>query len=188
MGLDMYLHKRTYVKAWDHHSPEKRRSVTVKVGAEPHPDIKPERIAYVIEEVAYWRKANAIHAWFVQHVQKGVDDCGEYRVSREQLEELKAACDKVLRASKLKAGKINNGYTVTITNGETVKKDIVEDGEVLADPQIAETVLPTQGGFFFGSTDYDSYYLEDIKQTSEVLGALLAEPDEDEDWYYQSSW
>ena len=28
------------------------------------------------EEVGYWRKANAIHGWFVRNVQNGKDDCG----------------------------------------------------------------------------------------------------------------
>ena len=29
MGLDMYLHKRTYVKNWDHMGPEDRHTITV---------------------------------------------------------------------------------------------------------------------------------------------------------------
>ena len=44
------------------------------------------------EEVAYWRKANAIHNWFVENVQAGVDDCGCYKVSKNQLEELLSKC------------------------------------------------------------------------------------------------
>jgi hypothetical protein len=44
----------------------------------------------------YWRKANAIHNWFVQNVQNGVDDCGEYPVTRQQLEELSGICKNVL--------------------------------------------------------------------------------------------
>ena len=27
------------------------------------------------EEVAYWRKFNALHNWFVQNCQDGVDEC-----------------------------------------------------------------------------------------------------------------
>ena len=37
---------------------------------------------------AYWRKANQIHAWFVDNVQQGNDNCGEYYVSHEKLKEL----------------------------------------------------------------------------------------------------
>jgi len=39
-------------------------------------------------ELAYWRKFNALHSWFVRNVQNNVDDCGAYPVSRAQLVEL----------------------------------------------------------------------------------------------------
>lgn len=41
-----------------------------------------------LPEVGYWRKADDLHAWFVGNVQGGVDDCGFYEVSKEQLEQL----------------------------------------------------------------------------------------------------
>ena len=47
-------------------------------------------------QVAYWRKANQIHAWFVKHVQGGVDNCEEYRVTRDQLQLLVDNCKLVL--------------------------------------------------------------------------------------------
>jgi len=47
-------------------------------------------------QVGYWRKANQIHSWFVKHVQGGVDDCEEYRVTREQLQLLLDNCKLVL--------------------------------------------------------------------------------------------
>jgi hypothetical protein len=47
-------------------------------------------------QVAYWRKANQIHKWFVDHVQNGKDDCGDYYVSREQLQLLLDTCKIVL--------------------------------------------------------------------------------------------
>ena len=37
---------------------------------------------------AYWRKVNAVHKWFVDNVQNGEDDCGEYYVSHDKLKEL----------------------------------------------------------------------------------------------------
>ena len=45
---------------------------------------------------AYWRKANQIHKWFVDNVQKGEDDCGEYYVSHEKLKELLTTCRQAL--------------------------------------------------------------------------------------------
>ena len=49
----------------------------------------------IYEEVGYWRKANAIHKWFVDNIQDGNDDCGDYEVSKEQLEELLRVCKLV---------------------------------------------------------------------------------------------
>ena len=44
----------------------------------------------------YWRKANAIHGWFVENVQDGEDDCKEYEVRADQLEALVDACKRAL--------------------------------------------------------------------------------------------
>ncbi|GAK05845.1 hypothetical protein JCM19037_4377 [Geomicrobium sp. JCM 19037] len=48
------------------------------------------------EEIAYWRKANHIHRWFVENVQNEQDDCKMYPVSREQLEHLLHVCSETL--------------------------------------------------------------------------------------------
>ena len=95
MGLDMYLTKKTYVKQWDHQKPEERHEVTVKKGGEIHPFIKTDRVSGVVEEVMYWRKANAIHGWFVDNCQNGIDECQMSIVTRAQLIELKELCEKL---------------------------------------------------------------------------------------------
>lgn len=46
---------------------------------------------------------------------------------------------------------------------------------VAANHELAPEVLPTQEGFFFGSTDYDESYLQDVDETIEALEKLLAE-------------
>ena len=51
--------------------------------------------ADVSVNVAYWRKVNSVHNWFVVNVQRGEDDCGEYYVSREKLKELLATAREV---------------------------------------------------------------------------------------------
>jgi len=187
MGLDMYLAKKHYIQNWDHMPPEQRYSVSVRQGGKRLKTIKPKRISYVVEEVAYWRKANQIHKWFVDNVQGGNDDCKEYYVEREQLRELLATVITVLQGSQLVAGKITNGYTLTSTGTEVVRNPIVEDGQRIADPSVANALLPTQEGFFFGGNEYDQYYYEDLKYTRETLSELLAEEDNGE-FYYHSSW
>jgi hypothetical protein len=96
MGLDQYLYKRTYIYSGDWVKEEVRQSVSVTKGGSPDPKIKQEKIKYVVEEVGYWRKANAIHKWFVDNVQKGVDNCGVYIVTAKQLEDLLDTCKEVL--------------------------------------------------------------------------------------------
>ena len=60
--------------------------------------------------------------------------------------------------------------------------------QITADNSLAEELLPTQGGFFFGSTEYDEWYFNDIKTTISELESVLA--DTPEEWWfeYQSSW
>lgn len=48
--------------------------------------------------IAYWRKANAIHQWFISHCADDVDDCQEIEVDIEDLHELKDTCEKILNA------------------------------------------------------------------------------------------
>jgi len=157
MGLDMYLTKKTYVKRWSHHSKEEQHTVVVKLGGKTRKGIKPKRISNIEEEVMYWRKANQIHKWFVDNVQDGVDDCGTYYVSKEQLEELVDKCKKVL-----------------------------------ADNSLADELLPSESGFFFGGTEYDEFYFKDLEETvKEIEDELKIKPTEgcySGDYYYHSSW
>jgi hypothetical protein len=47
-------------------------------------------------EVAYWRKTNHIHHWFVENVLNGKDDMGMYQVSKENVKELYDLCETIL--------------------------------------------------------------------------------------------
>ena len=184
MGLDIYLNKKTYVgNKW--RAPEKRVTIVIPKDQEgvylPAGQIKNERIQEITEEVAYWRKANAIHAWFVQNVQNGKDDCGTYYVSSEQLQALLDIVTKVLKASELVDGDITNRYQSK--DGQTTP--IIEKGKFVKNLALAKELLPTQSGFFFGNTDYDQYYIDDLTYTKKALEEILQE---NGDYYYQSSW
>lgn len=95
MGLDMYLYKKTYIRNHEIYKPENRDAVFVTTGGVLNKKIKPERIKYIVEEIGYWRKSNHIHRWFVENVQKNVDDCRAYYVGRELLEKLLEDCKQV---------------------------------------------------------------------------------------------
>lgn len=183
MGLDMNLYKKTYVKNWQHMRPEELHKITIKRGGLVRKDIKPERISYIVEDIGYWRKANQIHKWFVDNVQDGNDDCGTYYVSAEKLLELKELCETVISKSKLVEGDVINGQT--FKDGKLVP--IVERGMVIEDPSVAKELLPNEAGFFFGSTEYDKWYLDDLKETVKIIDEAL-DDDADGDFEYSSSW
>jgi hypothetical protein len=105
MGLDMYLSARKHINKinWqklDHDSDAKYSEATEPqwtnvVEAAGVDTLVDKESIYGIDvsvNVAYWRKANQIHKWFVDNVQRGEDDCGEYYVSHEKLKELINTC------------------------------------------------------------------------------------------------
>lgn len=140
----------------------------------------------ISQNISYWRKANQIHYWFVCNVQNGEDDCGNYVVSKEDIEDLLHVCKKVKERVVLVPGKVSNGYRFTADGG---KEYIYVDGLVVKNPEVCEELLPSQDGFFFGGTDYDSYYMDDINRTIEQLEKVLKETDfENEVVYYCASW
>ena len=113
--------------------------------------------------VCEWRKANAIHKWFVDHVQDGKDDCGRYPVNVESLKNLRSACREAMI--------------------------LYDEGNI----EDAAMFMPTQSGFFFGSTDYDEWYREDLQRTFDACNNLIRtiESPHRKDWLsveYESSW
>lgn len=100
----MYLNKHTYVQQWDHQSPEEKYEVVVTKGGQPT-KIDPKKVKYIVEEAGYWRKQNQIHRWFVENVQNGVDNCGDYYVERNRLQELLDIC-KIVQLDHSKADEL----------------------------------------------------------------------------------
>jgi len=97
MGLDMYLTRRIYIGGHFEHL-KAEGGVKISTIHETF-DIPANQVDEVVLFAGYWRKANAIHRWFVGNCQNGVDECQESYVEREQLAELKALCVEAL-ASK----------------------------------------------------------------------------------------
>lgn len=96
MGLDMYLESEHYMFGKEakatveitHYNGEKEtREFDVTSGT-------------IVTKIGYWRKANAIHKWFVDNVQNGEDDCRRYYVEIDDLERLKRLCEEVLENPK----------------------------------------------------------------------------------------
>ena len=148
MGLDQYLYATKHI--WKQEEQDTIQKALANAGLDVPGD--PSQITF---EVAYWRKANQIHRWFVDHVQGGNDNCEQYRVNETQLRELLNTCCTVLTQSDK-----------------------------------AEELLPTQSGFFFGSTDYNEGYVHDLKYTIKRLRRILKEKQFFDEWFvsYRSSW
>lgn len=61
--------------------------------------------------------------------------------------------------------------------------------KVIEDNSLASELLPSASGFFFGSTDYDEYYMQDLQYTVDLINKILADKALEKcDFYYQSSW
>lgn len=163
MGLDMYLYlrKEEYEsnlrteknKGWLY--PEELRDLEEDIFVRNFAS----KTVETYYQVGYWRKANAIHNWFVEHCGDGVDECQEIRVSLSKLEELKTICETIV-----------------------------------LDPSKAKELLPTTSGFFFGSTEYDEWYINNIKYTIKLLDKVIkfVKGTEETTYYYEviyhASW
>jgi hypothetical protein len=182
MGLDMYLTKRLYVGAEYEHR-KVTGKIDIKIDGKKLP-VNFSKISYIEERAAYWRKANQIHQWFVDNVQSGNDDCGRYDVSKEQLRQLIDLCKQVQAKAKVVEGQVLNGETWS--KGEHTYN--YEPGKVIVNQDEIAEILPTASGFFFGGTDYDEYYMQDIQSTIDQLEPLLADEEEYPEYTYQASW
>jgi hypothetical protein len=156
MGLDMYLYASKTLSNMYYGEEETKMFHAVKelMNAQEFVNEDDLRFAKIQIQVAYWRKANAIHKFFV-NLANGKDECQNIYVSRKNLQELVNRCSVIL-----------------------ADKDVEK----------AKELLPSQSGFFFGSTEYDEWYFKDLEHTQEVLSKILSDAPEDWEFDYRASW
>jgi hypothetical protein len=98
MGLDMYLTAKRYL--WSEQDKEVSQKINEAIGVESNPNARFSNSSMVVKEIAidamYWRKANAIHGWFVENCQGGRDECQETYVDRAKLVQLRDLCQSIL--------------------------------------------------------------------------------------------
>ena len=92
MGLDMYLTAEKYLSPYEFDNAGERID---NISAQ-FPELGDSKVTGITAEVGYWRKANAIHKWFVDNVQEGVDECQKSPVNRANLHALRDAVNEVL--------------------------------------------------------------------------------------------
>ena len=189
MGLDMYLTRKKYIGGKFEFN-EVKGNVDISIKGVNIP-IDLNKITYIDEEVAYWRKANQIHKWFVDNVQNGEDNCKSYYVKKKQLEELLRICKEVKEKAILKIKRVKFGEDYDENNNLVA---VYKDMYVIDNFEEIKNLLPTQEGFFFGSTDYNEWYMQDIEYTIEILEKILKEEEElnklgfYSEFEYSSSW
>lgn len=92
----------------------------------------------------YWRKANAIHGWFVENCQDGVDECEESDpIDYELLASLADTCKRAVEAYD--AGRRDE----------------------------AAKILTPRAGFFFGGTDLDEWWRDNAERTATELERVV---------------
>jgi hypothetical protein len=163
MGLDQYLEVRKYI---DGGLPEQTSLAYEELKKFAPDDIDkycgflPQgSVSYL---VACWRKANAIHGWFLRHLDVPVENCEDVPVLAKQLEHLRDDCRTVLAAQG------------------TPKFEVT-----------ARELLPPTEGFFFGVYDLDEWYIESLLYTADVIDHLLTViPEDDNSWTftYRAWW
>jgi hypothetical protein len=141
MGLDMYLRAKTHISNFDFWPEEKAINQKIKetVGL-GHLDSDAASVELTIG-IAYWRKANQIHSWFVENCQDGIDECQESYVDRDKLTELRDLCAKALETKDSKlleprsgfffgSTEIDEWYWSDLEHTKKVLTDILEDDKL----------------------------------------------------------
>ena len=103
MGLDMYFEGTFSTRAFTERDPKNYainpdfESALESIGFENAPVEFSNWNYYSINiPIAYWRKTNCIHNWFVENVQGGNDNCERSYVSDENIKELVEEIDNIL--------------------------------------------------------------------------------------------
>ena len=173
MGLDMYLIGKKYFGGRYN---EKEEYIELKRKApweekEEVFKIKVKDIDSITFDLGYWRKANAIHKWFVDHCWDGKYE--DYRgeeisVEKKQLEELRDLCI-------------------------ATKEEILKKKTFSAKKKVIDKMLPMQDGFFFGFNDKEDgleYYLDDLTNTIKIVEDAIKKMHlyQTEEIFYWASW
>jgi hypothetical protein len=99
-----------------------------------------------------------------------------------------------------KANMIHNWFVDNVQDGKDDCRDYYVDiskleellricKQVSKNHSVAEELLPSKSGFFFGDTDYDEWYYKDVEETIKLLEDILTkEGSKEAEYYYRSSW
>ena len=84
-------------------------------------------------------------------------------------------------------GDVNNCDYLPLEKGD-VERLVERLRRVDEDHSLAGALLPTQEGFFFGGTDYDEWYFNDIKEELKAFEEILETWEDDAVYAYWAWW
>jgi len=155
MGLDMYLTAERYLFSYPEDGEDAKTANTISA---MFPELNGSKVKTLTAEIGYWRKANQIHAWFVENIQDGEDECKKHYVSVEKLQELLDEVNEVLDADNSEEKALE---LLPPTSGFFFGSAVIDE-------------------YYFNDLKRTKDMLEGILSNEELIG--------DWDIYYQSSW
>lgn len=187
MGLDIFFHKckrenfAAYEKAhkeWAGNEPEsgkiscedfdkldKDEQEKIRKDIQEWYDKEPTYADNGISDIGYFRKVNFLMEFFAY-----TGNCEFKEISKEELEDLKERCKEI---SSIKPSKIVHER---MKDGSKTERTVYSEEDI----QKCEELLPTQSGFFYGSTEYDEWYFRDVDEVYKWVLGVLDELKDDE--------
>ena len=168
MGLDMYFSRRTYVSSFKNTRDSEGNwgvrdvnNMELKFDDADLSHINLQNVRYIEEIFGEFRKFNALHSYVVDNFGGGEDKCQVIYLD----------IDNLIQIHEMLS--------------------LVQESLSIGDKVIAGQTLPPKEGFFFGSTEIDKWYEEDVKEAVEVFGKIIEEHSivgHNASYSYQASW
>jgi hypothetical protein len=151
MGLDIYFHK-TNRSEWEQFENNHSDDFTPKV-------------------IGDFRKVNFLMSFFGYE-----GNCEFKEIGRDKLEELRKVTKEIVRMKPV----VHRVKAVILPGGGGLGPAQEEDEYSEADKRRCAEILPTQSGFFFGSTEYDTWYFHDVREVYNWVDEVLDNLADDE--------
>ena len=106
-------------------------------------------------ELMEWRKANQIHRWIIDNSEETLEEERTTIISMGKLKELLEIINDIIHLTPKEKMciRLQNGLDFNVEK--------------------AQKLLPTCSGFFYGGTEYDEWYLEQLIETKEFLEKII---------------
>lgn len=124
------------------------------------------------KDVGYFRKVNFLQGYFER--KEGDDiNCKYIPFTKEDFNVIMDSCLQIMEHVTYEKDNTEEEPKITFTPKAV---------------ELAKELLPVQGGFFYGSYEYDEYYFYDIKYVYDSLNKLKEEYDLNTDEFEYSCW